>query len=74
MKEFKIVKTEFIETVKINQYKVSVLWKDDQERHTAKIRKQSFDIVTNNMKEMINELESWGIYPDEFTFSVTIKN
>lgn len=74
MKEFKIEKTEFTETIKINQCKVSVLWKDDQERQTSNIRKESFDIVSRKIKETINELENWGIYPDEFTFSVTIKN
>ncbi|UKB81242.1 hypothetical protein [Chryseobacterium sp. MEBOG07] len=74
MKEFKIEKIEFTETIKINQCKVSILWKDNKDRQTARTRKESFDIVSKKVRETINELESWGIYPDEFTFSITIKN
>ncbi|WP_300685495.1 hypothetical protein [Chryseobacterium sp.] len=74
MKEFKIENTDFTETIKINQCKVSVLWKDDHRRQTASIRKESLHIVSIKIKEMISELKSWGIYLDGFTFSMIIKN
>lgn len=74
MSEFIIERTEFIHTqiLRIGECIVIIRWNDPEDRQTSKIRNESIKIVYDKIFETIQELEKWGIYPDEFSFNVSI--
>lgn len=66
-------KKEFVELTMIRETLIIIKWKDSKDIQNPNMRKQSFDIVTKKLREIIEEMEEWGIYPDEFSFNVMLK-